>query len=168
MAHYRVLKQQTINQPVSPGPRRSGPSAAAAHETRTFVHLSFTVVRPDHRTRFTRSSQPGPFDPIPHAHAVQDEAICSIEPFNGCVDAGSSGSVILPLRRTGSNRRAARGDREEHYTPLSTPANHLGRLCCTPQEARIRRPRTTTRPPSPAADSRGPRGPSQARTRKNA
>ncbi|WP_235044783.1 hypothetical protein, partial [Kocuria palustris] len=57
------------------------------------------------------------------AHAVQGEAICSIEPFNGCVDAGSSGSVILPLRRTGSNRRAARGDREEHYTPLSTPAN---------------------------------------------
>ncbi|WP_235044790.1 hypothetical protein, partial [Kocuria palustris] len=23
LAHYRVLKQQTINQPVSPGPRRS-------------------------------------------------------------------------------------------------------------------------------------------------
>ncbi|MBN6757828.1 hypothetical protein JRG18_04955 [Kocuria palustris] len=57
------------------------------------------------------------------AHAVHGEAICSIEPFSGCVDAGSSGSVILPLRRTGSNRRAARGDREEHYTPLSTPAN---------------------------------------------
>ncbi|MGW4858495.1 hypothetical protein, partial [Kocuria palustris] len=35
LAHYRVLKQQTINQPVSPGPRRSVPSAAAAHETRT-------------------------------------------------------------------------------------------------------------------------------------
>ncbi|WP_206392205.1 hypothetical protein, partial [Kocuria palustris] len=25
LAHYRVLKQQTINQPVSPGPRRSVP-----------------------------------------------------------------------------------------------------------------------------------------------
>ncbi|WP_271404454.1 hypothetical protein, partial [Kocuria palustris] len=59
----------------------------------------------------------------PRAHAVQGEAICSIEPFSGCVDAGSSGSVILPLRRTGSNRRAARGDREEHYTPPAPPAN---------------------------------------------
>ncbi|MFD3802003.1 hypothetical protein [Kocuria palustris] len=57
------------------------------------------------------------------AHAVHGEAICSIEPFNGCVDAGSSGSVILPLRRTGSNRRAARGDREEHYTPPGPLAN---------------------------------------------
>ncbi|MEX5248714.1 UNVERIFIED_CONTAM: hypothetical protein RF649_07410, partial [Kocuria sp. CPCC 205295] len=123
LAHYRVLKQQTINQPVSPGPRRSVPSAAAAHETRT----SFISRSPLCGQIIVLASpalhNPAPSIRSPHAHAVQGEAICSIEPFNGCVDAGSSGSVILPLRRTGSNRRAARGDREEHYTPLSTPAN---------------------------------------------
>ncbi|MCT2181314.1 hypothetical protein M3E18_12395, partial [Kocuria sp. p3-SID1433] len=116
LAHYRVLKQQTINQPDSPGPRRSGSSTAAAHEIRT----SF-ISRSPLCGQIIILASPALHNPAPSirslAHAVHGEAICSIEPFSGCVDAGSTGSVILPLRRTGSHRRAARGDREEHYTP---------------------------------------------------
>ncbi|MDH5151840.1 hypothetical protein, partial [Kocuria palustris] len=96
--------------------------STAAHEIRT----SF-ISRSPLCGQIIVLASPALHNPAPSirspTHAVHGEAIRSIEPFNGCVDAGSSGSVILPLRRTGSNRRAARGDKEEHYTPPGPLAN---------------------------------------------